>query len=481
MRTSVKALVAAAVAAACSSQAFAYGPTVVPDFSFFVGGGSAQGGAFLAFAQKLMKADGNLDVYTDDTTCVAQGANYRAVYGTWATTQGGITSGKKVLIVYANNGGTFKNGVDGLARAHQIDYQSFLNNATNTGCAAAGGGTPSPFTGKANFAVVNNTLKENHVPDVGLSDEEMKLFAGDNLPTTPPNAPLTGADFTNTSQTGLYVNVFGVAINNTLASNMQTAFGNHNISSAQVSAILAGTYNNYNQICQLNSSLVEVCLPAGPITFISRSPGSGSKAAWNEYFLNNPGTTGFAGNKVSPVDQTGNKGDCAAFGKTTYNVCDQSSNGNVKKALNTANTAGTPALGILGLEFQPTGTDSFSFAALNGVVIDGTTTKTCGNAFANAFEPARVVEGEHSLYFTNSLNLRVKNVGGAHFQGDASVNSDFMTAFSTIAADPATEVSVPGVLLDPAIVGGPGGNPFDACITKGTRFGDSTEPLQQQF
>ena len=38
-----------------------------------------------------------------------------------------------------------------------------------------------------------------------------------------------------------------------------------------------------------------LALPAGPITIIDRSAGSGSKAAFNEYFLHNPGTSAAGG------------------------------------------------------------------------------------------------------------------------------------------------------------------------------------------
>ncbi len=312
MKTSVKVLVAAAVAAACSSPVLAYSPSTVPDAQFFVGGGSAQGGAFLAFAQNLLQNDGNLDVYTDNNTTCGQGSNYRAVFGTWKN-DGSALAGKKVYIAYANNGGTFKNGIDGLARAHTVDYQKFLGNASHiAACTAAlGAGVPSPFTATAQYAVTTGgttgAAVEQHVPDAGLSDEEMSLFTGVNLPAAAPNSPLTAADFNNTSRTPLYENVFGVAINNKLASNLTAAFGNNNISSAQVAAILAGTYSDWSQVCQVNpSTQATTCLPAGAITFISRAAGSGSKAAWNEYFLNNPGTAKFQGNAQPPVAQQGN-------------------------------------------------------------------------------------------------------------------------------------------------------------------------------
>ncbi|MBV8784997.1 MAG: hypothetical protein JOZ67_12480 [Gammaproteobacteria bacterium] len=483
MRTSLKVLVAATVAAAGAGTASAYGPTTTPDLSFYVSGGSAQNRAFLAFAESLMAADGNLDVYSDTTSSAcALGSNYEAVFGTWKTTQGGITAGKKVIIYYANNGGTFKNGIDTLARAKTNDFGTFLGSGvsvTGGSCAAAGTGVPAPFTATANYHLAAANVANNQVPDVGLSDEEMGLFTGPNLPSG--SNPLTAADFNNTNRASLYENVFGVAIDTQLASDMTTKWSNNNITNAQVAAILAGNYTDWGQVCQVNPPAAEVCLTAGAITFITRSPGSGSKAAWNEFFLNNPGTSGYAGNSVAPND--GPTGNCSTFPATSYNVCPQGSNGAVKTALNTAFASGTRAIGILGMEFQPGSSDHYSFAALNGYVIDGVTTKTCGNAQADAFEPARVVNGDHALFFTNSLQVRNKIINGnSRFDGSSTGNSgDFINAFRTAAANPVLDVSVPGVLLDPGVSGPPSGNPYDACITKGTHNGDSTLPLQLGF
>src|SRR5581483_8028705 len=206
-----------------------------------------------------------------------------------------------------------------------------------------------------------------------------------------------------------------------------------------------------------------------------RAAGSGSKAAFNEYFLGNPVASG-TGGALSPTNAAGSFGNCGqpalvgtgAYDATTYSDCSESSNGNVKNALNNANTAGVRALGILGMEFQPGATDHYQFASLNGVSVSGITTKTCGNAVANPFEPANVVSGAYDFFFTNGMQYRIKSINGAPFKGDGTVQSDFITAYAAAAQDAATEVSVPGVLLDPAVVGGPSGNPFDACITKGT-------------
>jgi hypothetical protein len=456
MKTKVS-LVAAAVALAVGSQAFAFGPAVVPDLTINIGGGSAQGGAFLAFAEKLMTT--GFDVYTD-SACGTQGANYRAVFGTIAATlPGGVAMpanlvGKKLYITYNNNGGTFTNGIDGLVRSKPILSQQFLNNST-----------ACPAGSATQFSVTNaGLLVANAVPLIGLSDEEIGLFSGVNVPAG--STTIKANELTTITQQPIYENVFGIAIN-TLLAGQKT-----NFTKSEVAAIYSGTYNDWSQLG----------LPAGPITFINRAAGSGSKAAFNQYFLNNPGSSA-SGGAVPPhviATSIGNCGAPATHGSNNYDNtvggdCAQSSNGNVKTALNNANTAGVRAIGILGLEFQPAGTDHYTFASLNGVAVQGTTTKTCGNAVANAFDPVNVTSGAYDLFFTNSLQFRNADHTGT------GTNKTFIDAFLAVATDPATEVSVPGVMLDPLVVGGPSGAPFDDCITKGTHNGNSQAPLQLQF
>ena len=460
MKTKVS-LVAAAVALAVGSQAFAFGPSVVPDITINIGGGSAQGGAFLAFAQKLMTS--GADIYTD-AACGTQGANYRAVFGTIAATLpapgGGTVAmpanlvGKKLYITYNNNGGTFTNGIDGLVRSKPILSQQFLGNAN-----ACPAGSATQFT-VANPAL----LVPNVVPLIGLSDEEIGLFSGVNVPAG--SSQIKNSELGTITQQPIYENVFGVAINSLLAAQKT------NFTKAEVAAIYAGNYNDWSQLG----------LPAGPITFINRAAGSGSKAAFNEYFLNNPGSFS-EGGSVPPNVIATSKGNCGApsvhgsgsYDNTTGGDCAQSSNGNVKAGLNNANTAGVRALGILGMEFQPGASDHYSFASLNGVAVAGVTTKTCGNAVANPFEPANVTNGSYDLFFTNSLQFRNADHTGT------GTNKTFIDAFLAVATDPATEVSVPGVMLDPLVVGAPAGSAFDDCITKGTHNGNSQAPLQLQF
>ena len=462
MKTKVS-LVAAAVALAVGSQAFAFGPTTVPDITINVGGGSAQGGAFLAFAEKLMTT--GFDVYTD-SACGTQGANYRAVFGTISSAalpngqpMPANLVGKKLYITYANNGGTFKNGIDGLVRSHPIDVQQFLNNST-----ACPAGSATQFT------VTNAALTVTNVPLIGLSDEEISLFSGVNVPSG--STAIKASELTNVTQQPIYENVFGIAINSLLAAQKT------NFTKAEVTAIYNGTYSDWSQLTNAAGNP----LPAGAITFIDRAAGSGSKAAFNQYFLNNPGSNA-SGGSIPPNVIATSKGNCGApatHGSNSYdNVtggdCAQSSNGNVKAGLNNANTAGVRALGILGLEFQPGASDHYSFASLNGTAVQGTTSKNCGNAVANAFDPDNVTSGAYDLFFTNSLQFRNADHTGT------GTNKTFIDAFLAVATDPATEVSVPGVMLDPLVVGGPSGAPYDDCITKGTHNGNSQAPLQLQF
>ena len=486
MKTKMKLITAAAAAFACT-QAHAYGPTVTPDVAIYIGGGSAQGGAALAFARKLMQNDGNLNTYTDDTTCTADGSNSRAVFGTFISSgislngpSGSYTytppaslAGKKVFIEYVNNGGTFPNGIDGPVRAHTLTkYQTFLS-GNSTACSAGSA------LGSTYYAVTNTATLESHIPLLGFSDEEIGLFTGLNLPSG--SSAVAASEASNYSATGLYENVFGLAEDNVLAAQKT------NFSNAEITAIFAGNYSNWNQLTGDVGTFAGQPLPSGAITIVDRSAGSGSKAAYNEFFFNNPGAK--TAGQLNPQSTGSFIGDCGSpatsggghYDETNGGDCPQSSNGNVKKALDAANGASARAVGILGLEFQPGGSDSYVFASLNGVHVDGSTTKTCGNATAYIFEPGNVVSGAYPLFFTNSLQYRVKSLNSAPYAGDGSVFSDFITAWSDVAADPATEVSVSGVLLDPVVTGAPSGNPWDACITKGTHNLQSTSPLQLQF
>ena len=480
-------LIAAAAAAFACTQAQAYGPTQSPDVTIYIAGGSANANAALAFMRKLLQSDGNLNTYTDDTTCSADGSISRAVFGTFISSPTTLNSpsgpysftpptslaGKKVFIEYNSNGGAFGAGIDGPVRAHSVSkYQTFLNNSTACSAGSALGSTY--------YAVTNTATTQSQIPLLGLADAEITLFTGLNLPAG--STAVAASEASNYHTQGTYEAVFGLVEDNVLAA-QKTSF-----SSAEITAIFSGNYTDWSQLTGDVGTFAGQPLPAGSITVIDRAAGTAAKAAFNQFFFNNPGSK--TAGQLNPQSTGSFIGDCgspATSGAGHYdetsggNDCPESSNGNVKKAIDNANTASARAVGIGCLELQPGTSDGYTFAALDGVRITGTTTKTCGNAAPYAFEPANAVSGAYPLFYTGSLQYRIKSLNGANYSGDGTVYSDFIGAFAAVATDPATQVSVAGGLLDPVIVGAPAGNPWDACITKGTHNLQSTSPLQLQF
>src|SRR6185312_989340 len=132
-----------------------------------------------------------------------------------------------------------------------------------------------------------------------------------------------------------------------------------------------------------------------------------------------------------------------SYSATTYSVCLQGGDGNVAAGLNSANSAGVRAIGILNLMLLPTASDHYQFAGLNGVSFSNVTQKRCG-VVANSFDPTNAVSGAYDLFFTGALISRAKSINGQPFRGDGTAYSDFISVFEGAVRDPETIVSVPG-------------------------------------
>ncbi len=486
MNTKMKLIAAAAAMFACD-QALAVGPGTTPDYTFYLGGGSVEAAQVRAYAESMFSS---YDVYTDQAcngASTKQGSNYTAVYGVGQTVNGDSTfNGKNVLIVYGNNGGTFVNGIAPVVNATSVNYPNFL-----LATACSGSTIPNPtysYTGTSTVAAI---------PVIGLSDEEIGLFTGVNLPfaygTGAAQVAPTSKQLANITAVALYDDVYGIAEDAVLATQKQ------NFSTAEVAAIFSGNYTDWSQLKGDQGTYAGVKLPAGAITIIDRAAGAGAKAAFNSYFLHNPGASG-AGGAVPPANASGGYGDCGAptadnyttpmpgatlsgtvagYDETNGGDCSQSSSGNVKTALDNANTDGARAIGILGLSSPPGTSDHYVFASLNSVLVSGSTTKTCGNSSAYAFEPANVQSGAYDLFYTDSLQYRKASVNGAPYKGDGTFYTNFITDFVALASNPVTQVSVSGVMLDPLVIGaGPGSQAYAACVAQGTHNKNSTAPLQ---
>lgn len=459
--------IAASISALAAASVFAYGPTVTPDYVVYAGGGAEQNLAFETIAKSLLVQDATLDTYTEVAAGTA-GKVFRAVFGQLAAAHGAAPAGAKVLFVYRSNGGVFGNGIGPVLRptqaASKIAYLQVLNNATATGNAWN--------SGKPTYRLTNASLTENRVPDIGLANEEVALFTGINLPAA--TAELTTAELSGVNKDPLYQVVNGIAVTNNLYAQKP------NFTHTEIAAILAGNLTDWSQLNDASGNP----LPAGPIYLIDRNAGSGAKAGANQYFLNNPGGKAFGGT-VTPVNSSGDQGDTALAGggSATYTVKTESSSGNVGPDLNTVQSKGLRGIGILGRENVPGGTDNWSFVSIDGV-----------SAGVTSFDKTHVVDGTYDYFFTASIQTRKPNAtniaaftanatatgGGSHYVGDGTAISDLILAFKAQAQNPAVTTTIPGTLLDPNIVN-PGTTAYDAYITRGTRNGNSTAPVQLQF
>ena len=486
----------ATVAAISSGAAQAICPVgtggSAPDYVLYAAGGSAQANAFyVAISDNLT----GVDSYTD-SAAGADNGSYRILYGTTTADikdTGGtvrIASGSKVLYFYKFNGGSYANGVlPQVGGGSTLPYPDITLLTTATSIVPSGPGKPSC---KTSGAYVLNGATSVQTPDWGVADVEVAMFKGFNNPTgnaggTAKNsdggsAPTVGAT------TGLYDNLFGLAVTHTVYTGLpQPATGpcalpaapcaKTNFSRAEGEGILTGTISNWNQLYSDDGRQ----LPAGGIAFLDRGEGSGSKASGNQYFLCYPGC-GSAGKTPysanNPYDGTtvtvseANPQDIAEGSSTTL-ITDL-------KAMQAANLR---AIGVLGLETPPhanqvSGTNTYDFVKINGVAVDtGTSGDDINGPTATSY--INVVKGNYDFYYQNSFNTRTGFLAGTNAQAAfANQIKTTMTSAGFVGADTggAFPAGVGGTLLDADL---------SSTLTKGmtmnTRNKVSTAPLQPKL
>lgn len=445
-----KTLGAAAVALALAGPAQAYGPTVTPDYILYVGGGSDQNVAFEIFAKSLFLNDANLDVYTDQADGSA-GRTFRAVYGTLATTVGVVPAGSKVLINWRTNNGVWPNAVGPVVRATPLAFIQALNNATATGNAL-----PQPT-----YRITNVATTVNVVPDLGLAAHELTLNTGINVPAG--GFELTATDKSNVTSSPSYTLCYGVAVTDNLYAQKP------NFTRNEITAILSGLYTDWSQ---LNDAAGNP-LPAGHIVLIDRNAGASTKLSANQYFLNNPGGKAYGG-VVQPINASGDVGDPTNY--STYTVKTITTSSAVPLEIEAVYNKGQRGITILGREYINSAANGthWSFVSIDGI-----------SAGTKTWDKTNAVKGTYDWYYTGAVNVRRKSVNGAHFSGDTSAAgrpySDLIGAFRAAAQNPLLAIQLTGIVLDPNVVT-PGAFPAaDPFITRGTRFSNSTAPLQLQF
>jgi hypothetical protein len=472
MKSSVKnTLIAAAVASILGTGvAAALPPSATINYTFYAGGGSAQTNAvFWAVTQNFTA--GTIDSYTD-ASGGGNSSNYRIISGTTSAAIGSIPSGSNILFYYRESGGSFPNGI--LPQVGSGSTLAYPPIPTPGNTTATGNAYPNPTY------ILPASYTNNQIPDWGVSDLEVPMFNfADNLNGT---TPLTASQVSAIQQDGIYDNLFGVAVTDTVYS-AKTSF-----TKQEVVGILSGQFSDWSQLNGDNGSP----LTAGPIALLDRGSGSGTKAAGNQYFLTYPGgiATGGAVTPGSVNSSTVNNytGTSLVLPVTAYQDVKEGSSGSVVSDLNAANVGGARAIAILGLEYppalnQPTSgsgknVSQYSFVKIDGVGPDtGGATDNINGSTSTKY--TNVVTGAYDFFYQNSFNTRTgfltNGTANAAWAGALKIKFQSKDISGANASKPFPQ-AVPGLLLDPKIIGSQ-----IAGVVTGTRAKKSTAPLQPVY
>lgn len=438
MNTKIKALVAA-IGFAASTQAFAVGPNVTPDFIIYGGGGAEQNNAFEAVAKSLFDPT-TVDTYTDNADGSASRV-LRYIYGTtnkvYTSGSTSIPVGKNVLIAYRSNGGVFPNAVGAVGHATALTYYPITSAST---------------TKVSGRYVLTGTESISAIPDFGLSNTELDVYRGDSVPQG--QLPLSKAEVNNLNQTSLYGVVNGLGVNNRLYA-LKT-----NFTKSEVGSILAGYVTDWSQINGDNGSP----LPAGPVILIDRNTGSGAKAAANAYFLHNP----FSATGGVPANINGDTGSANYTDLSSNIIKTLSSAGLVGPELDVVESKpGLLAIGITGAENQPSATTGANW---KHVKIDG------ASIGAGSYDKTDVISGKYDYWSNATFITRKATLNGARFDQTGTNHGALLAGLRAAEKNAAVTTTIAGVVLDP-LVNAPTGAATDAFIVKASRGGSLGAPL----
>lgn len=308
-----------------------------------------------AYIQSDLADPATFDVFFDSAT----GANHRGYSFRTKVAIGGWPVGTPVLITKRDQGGSAQ-GVTPLLNGGDATQAHMLVDASCT--AASGGVSPATDIQKPGFICAGTTTG---LANAGFSDVEPPLLqatinGGSNLDTSGLNAA------------GFVQNIFAVAVNKKLYLALQKAQG---LVAADATAIdesaaaqpsIPKTFVAGALTGQLNGSSTSkkgwnLLIPASVdsninnkrVNICRRTPGSGTQAASNLYFANNP--CGGSVNQYTPVAGSTSVTP-SVLGSVT--VQQGSSTGVVENCLATTegladSTGGGYAFGVLGRENNP--------------------------------------------------------------------------------------------------------------------------------
>jgi hypothetical protein len=276
-----------------------------------------------------------------------------------------------------------------------------------------------------------NSTQAPHVPEIGVSDVEPKLFtaAYANLPTDAGAVAAgwklpAGANPAALVHDVAFIGSMGVAV--TL--NDYNA-GVTNVSMDQLANILSGDLYNWNQVGGPNLD-IKVC---------TRAPGSGTKATFNALVNHKGCGANLSGTQFAVATQADLGVDFVEEASTT---------GGVIACLENANAQGLSAIGIVGLEnaskSNPVSASAqWRFIDVNGVhVFDPA--ETAGNTLDGTVDNLReetIINGTYPLWIESVVVKSAKVSLGAD-------QTAFYNLLKDKAGDPIFTKTLPGIVSE---------------------------------
>lgn len=460
----------ALAAAAVTSNAFALSVADTNDaatLQIYVGGASASKGVIGGlFSQNCDRGAGagtatdTLTIYQSKVGSAAADAADTSAGSSYNTYSCSLISGNDFSLPAGTKVAFHKRdklgsiyGTYPVAQNLKIEFMT-ISDTSCTADALVAGTTPTSKCTDVNF---------NHAPDGGVSDEEPAVFlAPVNMPATiltdagavAPTA-FTNADFDSTPKT-LFQTGFGLFVSAPLYTALQTAqstTGTPNFPSVVASSMLRLGFVSST----LGWKALNVANPTNQVNICRRDIGSGTQAASNIFFLQNPlngtvtvspllnsnSSSGLTTNSLANIANTAGK----------LFVFEAASTGQVKDCLNAANTASAYAIGVMSLE-------NGSAAGYKLVNIDGAV------ASRDSFKA-----GNYGFFMESTLQVN-KNAG--------ATQKSFLNTLATQAQSPdnlaaagGNNIGYAALFNAPAIAAGANGNPAKVGCN-GIAFGTGT-------
>lgn len=494
MKSSSK-LIAAAVATVLGTSAHALAPTATITYTFYEAGGSAQENSVYSAVYNLLSPS-TVDVYSDNGTKAS--SSYLVVTGTTVAQSGGqapFNVATNVMFIYKFNHGSFPNGAFPLAYPSgstnaELAYPTIASIASATTTGASG--TPTPANPTYQFTATDTNMEST---DFGVTDVEVPLF--NFLYNLNGTTALTASQLAGIAQEGVYDDVFGFAVTNTVF-NGTTAFPHPktNFTKPEIVGILTGSTQNWNQMFADDGTQ----FPSKPMWFLDRGSGSGTKAGGNQYFLNYPGAALYAKGALKPNSVTssnvnGGYTDTILNLSGGYQDVEEASTAACVTDLQNANAAGDYAVSVLATQAAPalnqvSSANVYSFVKIDGIGIDtGTGADNINGTTSTHY--TNVVTGAYDYVLQNSFNYRsgllTPSSPGTITQPPSGSAPNVVMAYAVrnnlqapslagANSGKAFPLSVTGVLIDPVLAPAQ-----DAGVILDTRNRVSASPMVPSF